>query len=34
LIFGQNDGNVVKSVAKKEKEGVREKKLIDDYTNG
>ena len=34
LIFGQNDGNGVRSVTKKDKEGVREKKMIDDYTNG
>ena len=34
LIFGQNDGNALKSVGKKEKEGLREKKIADDFTQG
>lgn len=34
LIFGQNDGNALKSVGKKEREGLREKKIADDFTQG
>ena len=34
LIFGQNDGIAVKNVVKNEKEGLREKKLVDDFTSG
>ena len=34
LIFGQNDGNALKGIGKKEKEGLREKKIADDFTQG